>query len=253
MSRAQAIGLGVLGFALSVAYDPFIAGGAATPRWTVMALALIALPFLGRGRITWAHVAGLAFVGWALASLGWSQAWYDSHDALLKLLILAGMFLLGSRIEDMRTFWIGAGLGLLPSAAMIALEASGLVDILGIPRSPGLFVGHQFPAGMYGNGLFYAEAATLVAVALAVSRQWVLAAIVLGPLLLLGNIPRGPILALVVVGMAWSLIRGWRPGVMGCAAILSVAIAGATFIRPDTVHLRMDMWQDVIEACRLFG
>lgn len=245
--------LGLFGFALTAAYYPFIAGAATTPRWAVAALAPLALLFIKPGRITWAHIVGLAFVGYAVLSLTWSPT-LDTHDWLLKLFILTGIFILGSSIEDTRPLWTGAAFGLLISAGMIVIEAGGLVDGLGIPRTDGLFHNHEFPAGLFGNGIFYAEAAAIVAVAPALHRQWVLAACLIAPLFMLNAVPRGPLIALAVAGFAWLVWgRGWKPGLLGCGGILAAALTGATFLNPHTASLRVAMWCDVLLAFKPFG
>lgn len=244
--------LAIFGFALTTTYIPTIAGGATTPRWAIMALALLALPFLGHGRATWAHVTGAAFVAYALASLAWSPT-LDSHDWLLKLLILAGIFILGSRIEDLRPFWTGAALGLILSGLVIAADALAFHLDLPIDRTHGIFTFRGYPAGLFANGLYYAEAAALVAVALAASRQWLLAAIVVAPFVLLNTVPRGPVMAILAAGLAWLLMRPWRPGLFGCAGILAALLTGATWLNTNTVGLRIAMWQDVLLAVTPWG
>lgn len=246
------LALGALGFALTAAYCPQIAGAATTPRWTVMALATAILPFMAgqKPAITWAHITGLAFLAYATASLAWSPT-LDTHDWLLKLAILAGMFMIGSQIEDMRPFWTGAAVGLSLSGAIIAYDTVAFHYGLPIDRTHGLFVFNGYPAGLFVNGLFYAEAAVLVAIPFAMRSGWLF--VLIAPMTMLNTIPRGPIIALIVAGLAWQLARGWRPGLIGCTGIMAASLTGATLLNPQTVALRVAMWTDAIRAFTPLG
>lgn len=248
------IGCFTLGFALTATYCPQIAGAATTPRWAVMAISTLALPFMPGSKpgITWAHIAGLAFLAYATASLAWSPT-LDTHDALLKLAILAGMFLIGGHVTDLMALWIGAALGLYLSSAMVAAEALGLVSALSIPRSIGLFYNGGLPAGLFVNGLYLAEAAALVIVGLVASGRWRWAVPLAPCILLLGQVPRGPIVALLVAWIAWGMARNRHPGLVGCAALLAAAMAATAWLRPETVSLRLSMWSDALRATTFFG
>lgn len=242
------------GFTLTAAYCPHIAGAATTPRWAVMALATLALPFMTgqKPAITWAHAAGLAFLAYATASLAWSPT-LDTHDALLKLTLLAGMFIIGSHITDLTALWIGAALGLYLSSAMVAAEALGLVSAFGIPRSIGLFRNGDLPAGLFVNGLYLAEAAALVIVGLVASGRWRWSVPLAPCILLLGQVPRGPIVALLAAWIAWGMARNRHPGLVGCAALLAAAMAATAWLRPETVALRLAMWSDALHATTFWG
>lgn len=240
------------GFALTAAYLPTIAGASTTPRWAVLALALIVLPFMPRGRITWVHIAGFAFVGYAVASLAWSPT-LDSYDWLLKLLISSGIFIIGANLPTLQPFWTGAAVGVSLSGAMIAYDTAAFYYGLPIDRTHGLFVFPDYPAGLFVNGLFYAEAAALVAVALAVQGRWLFALSLVAPFAMLNTVPRGPIIGIFAAGVAWLLARGWRPGLIGCAGIMAISLTGATLLDTQTADMRVNMWRDVFSAFTPFG
>lgn len=236
--------LAAYGFLLMTAYWHGTMGAATSPRWFVLAAALLVLPFAGRGTATAAHVIGLAFMALAQASLSWSAAPLDGLDAMLKLCILAGTFILGTRIADLGPFWTGAAWGLAVSSLLVVLDRLDLIELRA--THPG------HPVGLFVNGLFLAEAAAVVAAALISAGRWRLA-LLLAPALILVHLPRGPLLALAVGGLV--LAQRGRKGakrgenlVFGLIASMVVIAAAllAAWWRPDTVMARLILWGDAL-------
>lgn len=241
----QRLALAAYGFLLMTAYWPGTMGAATSPRWFVLAAALLVLPFCGRGTATAAHVVGLAFMAFAQASLSWSAAPLDGLDAMLKLCILAGTFILGTRIADLGPFWTGAAWGLAVSSLLVVLDRLDLIELRA--THPG------HPVGLFVNGLFLAEAAAVVAAALISDDRWRLA-LLLAPALILVHLPRGPLLALAVGGLVLAVQRGRKGAKRGenlvfvliAAPVVLAAALLAAWWRPDTVMARLSLWGDAL-------
>ncbi|MFA6267662.1 MAG: hypothetical protein WC670_18340 [Pseudolabrys sp.] len=233
--------LGLFGFALMAAYWPSINGAATSPRWAVLALGLVGLLFSLDVKVTLGHIAGALFLGWCTASYLWTATPLDSVDALLKLWIMAGLFVLGSSIADLRPFYLGAAAGLAVSSALVVLVVSGLVSYA--QTSP--------PAGLFLNYLYLAEAAALVAVACGANGLWWAVGAV-APSLGLYHLARGP---LVAVGAVSGLL-GWRYS-RRVGLLLAVGgalvVLGAVWLRPATVVDRFALWEDAWSGLTFFG
>ena len=237
----------LFGFALMTAFLPNITSAGTLPRWAVLAVALVGLLFCRSLRITWAHIAGALFVGWAMTSLAWSPAWYDGIGALLPLLILAGIFALGSTLQDMRPFYLGAAAGIGVSSALV------LADLAGFHPIPG-----QWGGGLFVNPLFMAEAAALVGVAIAgdaILRRgpiWPLLALLPAIGVPLMSTARGPALAIGAAGMVLIWRRWPRLWPILVVLMLDAAVL-AILARPSSVTERFDLWSDTISGLTWLG
>jgi hypothetical protein len=264
--------LGLFGFALTAAYFPSwiggeIAGAAQVGRWTVLALALGSLFFLGPIRVTFAHIVGWLFVVYAAVSLAWSPTWYDSVGSLLPLAITAGIFMVGGQIKDLRLFYIGAALGLIPSSIICiydinaSIATGGIWDINLIGSDAQHRFSQQWGGGLFVNPLFLAEPAVLCALPtiLALVRKpaqpWTWALLVwISPCIVVPAIvsARGPVLALAVC----TLICLWpahRRLTLWCGAVGIGLLAVAIYARPGTVDDRIWLWIDTARAVTWLG
>ena len=251
---------GCFGFALAVAYCPVIIGGTATPRWLLIAavvpIALIVAEVAGRSiEITWAHVIGAMFLGWAALSLLWSANHYDSVDALWRLALLAGCFAIGSVIDDARPLLVGMMFGLGVSSGLVLVEAG---TGWALPAATPM-------AGLFGNRNYLGEATALVFIGLISIevqpflhrltwwRFWVLLGC-LGPALAFTH-ARGALVAIgvAIFGMLWHYRLRW---VAILLAVLAVEIAGVVFwIWPNygSIVDRFNIWRDAVHGLSLFG
>lgn len=225
------------GFALAVAYVPWITGAAATPRWCVLvALAAWALVFLPRTRWQTAPVVlGCAFMGWAMASIIFSPA-LEARDQAWKLALYAALFLAGGQMSSLRPFYMGAAVGLAVNGAVVIADLAHLIEYQQVGRPSGLFV----------NGIYLAEFAALIMAGLIGSglHRWAAACV---PCLFFVALARGAILALLVAGAAHS----WRPWMFRYWPVAfgagMVAIVGLAVLRPSTVMVRLDLWWAVLQ------
>ena len=244
--------LGAFGFALMVVYCPYINGAGTTPRWLVIGVALIVLAvFVGSSRITWAHIIGAAFLGWECMTYLWTASPLDAVGQLWKLPALAGLFILGSKIEDMRPFYIGCAAGLAVSSVLVILDLAELIHYAQAVRPGGLFV----------NELYLAEITVMIGSAFIVDATYwsILPLVVLAPSIFLLPMPRGPILALsfALVIELWQRSRPLALSFLaGGAALVAVMILPhwrEPFWRPIGVTQRLAMWSDVVNATTPLG
>lgn len=256
------VALGLFGFLLTSLYCPFIEGAAVAPRWlmisAVVPMMLLGLMIAGRRVVvTWAHVAGAAFLGWAALSLAWSATPYDSVDALWKLALLGGCFALGSLVDDWRPFLIGCALGLAVSSAMVVFELFTGLRIEMVSGAKWM----TFYAALFGNRNYLGEAVALVLVGMiALSGQqgrlpkrfWLLVGALL-PALLLSGSRTGLLAVIAVLGWAlWPRHLRWLLFALGGAAV--VPFVGVAYWFSSTGILdRLRIWSDAVLGLTWLG
>lgn len=229
-----------LGFFATALFWPGIPGAATTPRWTLL---FLVVPWLIRGE--WiaspAHVCGSAFIAVAALSFLWTASPLDTIGALFVVLAWVGLFLLGSQTKDLRPFITGAGLGLWLSSAVAVAQWFGWQ---GVPQVPG------YPAGLFVNGNYMAEAAALVLVAALAGRIWWLIPGMI-PALLLPN-ARGAALAVTVA----LVVYFWRRApAIALGALVGIIGAGIWLFGHPTEGLteRLQIWQSTWNGLTLLG
>ena len=265
--------LSLISFAVASAYLPGISNAANAPRWAIMSVVVpIFLWVLRRplaSSLDYGHALGAALLIWAALSMWWTPSRWDGADALWHWLLLGGVFGLFAQIDDMRPVYIGFGLGVCASSALMAWQWLGA----GAPLTGTVHMAYKWglyhPGGLFGNSSFAGEAAALAIVG-ALSRTcdddktlpvlerfrrlkqdwlwWLLAAGCLPCLVLSGS--RGGLFALGVVGLAWLWGR-FKPLTVGLGCVgLAVLwdIAGSR-----TALERFDIWADTAQNLRLFG
>lgn len=235
----------LFGLALMLAWCPYVHGGATTPRWAVIGVAMLALPFLDLTRVTAAHIVGGLFLCWMALSYWWTPSGLDAVDALWKLPALAGLFLIGFSLTDARPFYLGCAAGLLVSSGLVVLDRLELIHYSQTVRPSGLFV----------NGLYLAEATALIIAALLVRPgrwAWAIMVALMPCLLMLQTLPRGPLMAIgvVIVACVWSRSK-YAAGAIVIVGLALLAFAIAS--RPDSVSQRIEIWTDAARALTWAG
>lgn len=208
--------MAVFAFAVMVAYWPGAAGAATTPRSAILAGVL---PWLLRDvRLTAAHVAGLAFLLWAIIAIFWTPEKLDGFRALAGYLTLGACFWAGCQLQSLRPVLIGAGLGMAVSSAVAVGQSLGWHPFPVINQNAGLFV----------NGNFMAEAAALILVGAVAERLWwVIPGLI--PAMVLPD-ARGAALAAATALVAYSGRRGIRVAAIAAALILPALIAAVVVV-----------------------
>lgn len=226
--------MAVLSFLAAAVYWPGVAGAATSSRWALLALII---PWLLREqRVTVAHACGAAFLLWAAVTLLWASNRYDGINALLILLVLAAIFCLGNQLRELRWVWIGAGVGLGVSAAIINVDWAGLLSFMPGPSLGGLFV----------NRNFFAEAAALILIAAVAERIWWLIPLLLPAMLMTES--RGAVLALAVA-LAVHFRRWWWVS----AIVGAVAIALFSLKVDNSASERLVIWQSTLHGLTFWG
>lgn len=226
----------LFGFALTALFVPDWSGAATTPRWALAAVVLPLLMRKSKAEFTAAHLYGLLFVAYAAASVLWSPQKWEAADALLKLIVLAEAFVVGSQMEDIRPIVKGAALGLGVSSALILLG----VDV---PHTS------DYPAGLFVNSNALGEIAAVALVGAFVHRVWWAFPLIL-PALYASHC-RGAFLALAGAFIVWLWPRSKPIAALLCVAgIVLAAWMGTT---TGSAQQRIEMWTAVIPQLTLAG
>jgi O-antigen ligase len=225
----------LFGFALTALFVPDWSGAATTPRW---ALAAVVLPLLMRRNgapFTAAHMFGLLFVAYAAASVLWAPHKWEALDALLKLIVLAEAFVLGSQMNDVRPVVSGAALGLGVSSAVIVLGIQ-------VPQTS------DYPAGLFVNSNALGEIAALVLVGALVHRIW-WAVPLIAPALIASHC-RGAFLALAGAAIIWV----WSRSRSVAVALVIIGLAAAAWMgSSESAQQRIDMWAVIVPQLTVMG
>lgn len=237
--------LAYLAFVLTIAYVPFISGAATALRWIVLSIGVPVLMFCVRGvNVTTAGYFVYAFMAWmAVCSLG-SEGNYDAVAALWQMALMAGIFTLGSFVEDLGPMFRAMGFGLI--ASLIAAPFTGTQGLVGY-------------AGLFApNPTVMGEIAALVFVGCLAWRKCWMAAW-LAPILLLSK-SRAAIAAIVVAGVValWRNYPRWAFW-LTCSACLIISpltwIATSGILRKPNgaIAERLAIWSDTLAGITPFG
>lgn len=200
---------GVFSFVVAVAFVPWFSGAAEAPRWALLA---------GAGAAGWCiaaaprrveRVLGAAFLIFAGVSLAWTPGIHDGIGALAKLVILAGIFRIGTALPSLQPVYIGLAVGFAVNSAIVVAQWYGWSQIPQLAPPAGLFVIKNYVA----------EPAAMLAVALVASRLWWLVPGIVPALVLPGA--RGAMVGLAVAALA---------GIWMKSRILATALAGVGLI-----------------------
>jgi hypothetical protein len=232
----------LLGFAVTAAYWPGIAGAAVAPKWAAVACASVLV--LTGVKIAWTsrHIIALAFLGWFALTAFWSPYPLDAIDVLTRFTMLAAVYILGAQLIDLRSVMTGAMLGIGVSSLIAIAQWFGF-DAL--PSYNGM------PSGLFYNNNSLAEVAALLLVYAAAQRIWWL----MVPLLPALVIPhaRGAALA---VGIT-TLIACWRRSPWLAYLVFLLMIPVAFWLIESrglsSSYERIAIWRDTAAHLTLFG
>ena len=244
MTWLRAHTIGILGFAISLAYWPGMLSAAYVPRWALIALVLPlvcsldprSLPPLLRGVLVFLLIA-------AALSLFLSPDPKGGTLALFYIVILSGVMLLGAELESLDDLMLGMTFGLMPS---VALALCQYFDIW----SP---VPARGPAGLFYNSEVFAEFAALLTVWCCVSRRWALAAITAVPIVLCES-------RVGAIAAAAAILYGFRPPArwffpiaVNLVLLAAVAVIGLGPYKFALSYHRLVIWGATLMAVTPFG
>lgn len=201
--------------------------------------------FSGQIKFTTAHLAGLLFGAWCLATLSWTDTPLDSQGAAAKLILLGTVFCLGSILKDLRPVMTGFALGLMISSVIVLAQVSGYRFLPEV----------ESPSGLFVNRNFLAEAAALCIVGCVAYRLWWCIAGLLPSIILTGA--RGAVLGLTCALVLWGWQRARRATIVSLVVLLAaVAIVTAyrgEGLRTQSIEGRFALWSDAYEGLTLAG
>lgn len=239
--------LATLTFLIIIAGVPSIPFGTTALRWSFMAVGVAVLLWLGRshpvrlGPVAW---VGAAFFLWIFAGQFWSPSGWDAAGSLLRMSVLAAVFMVASQQKDLDLFWCAVGLG-------------GFIELMAVAVN--VWVGGDIPSGLFAGKSPAAEVLVMTAVALTiilpVSTRLVMWSAIVAGLYLLGS--REAAFALLVAALAafWMRSNNDRRmtmlliGSMCAGPVITLAVTGYLGRFED----RLDLWSKIIPHLSVMG
>lgn len=229
--------LGLLLFAVSVAYLPGVVSVTTAGRWAVLAVGAALLIWTVRVTWTLGHVLGAAFLTWCALSLLWSASPWDGLGFLVQYAILGALFLVAAQTDDLSPVLTALGYGALVSAIVIVLQAMGLRPVAFIDKDNAL-------VGLFLTKSAAAEFGVITLVACLAVRAWYLvpSAIVLA----VAPMSRVSLAVLTMLGLAWCALRlkkQWTAVIVGMIVVSVAVIVKVIGFDPSSLNERLEIWQ----------
>lgn len=235
----------VWGFAVAVAYVPWLPSHATFGRWWVITVGAIALLFTVRIHRTPGHWLFVALIAWMALGLGWSVSRWDTAGELLKWTALLAAFCVAAEVVDITPLFAGMGVGLICSAVVAVAQALGHAPVWQVYDNR--FFTLMTPVGLFVAKSQVGDTAALVAILCARRRLWPLA--VVAAALFVAAEARASYLAVLVavVVFLWTDRPAWRwviaatSGIVASALVV-IAVHGALGLFRD----RLDIWRFIL-------
>lgn len=191
---------------------------------------------------------------WGILSLAWSQSPLDTLGGLLHLMLLAGVFVLAYRLHSLDRCWLALCWGLAVSLPFAVLQ---LADVQLVDR---IAFGHE-AVGLFVNRSTFSETSALALIAAIGLRQYQLAFIAAGCVLMAGG--REGCLMLAAAAAMWLLTAplmmiGWRIRALLLGLALAIVLPLVLWLAPAgdlvaSISARLDIWLDVLANVRVLG
>ena len=232
----------IFAFAVLVAYWPGILSAGTAPRWGLLAVGIPLIARLNRTVFPWAlanlMLAGVAYIAIGLGLYGFP---FDGEYEFFHFLILAGVVIAASGIEDIETILVYATLGIWVSALIGIGQVFGWMPVDAF----------NVPAGLFINRDILAEtAAPLLVWALLRKRYW----LAIGPAIPVMLCQSRSAVLMVGIGLCWGLLRS--PKRMIIAALICAPIAVLISLEANkwaSLEDRLVIWQATVSGITLFG
>ena len=235
-----------LSLLVSVAFVPGWTGAAIPTNWVAMSFVLPWMVWKGV-KMTPFHWLGLAFLGYAFASVAWAPDRFDAVWELWHWTMFGLCFVLGAQTKDLRGFWKGLAIGCGVSSAIAVVQWWGGADWQIIPTA-----NWGKPPGLFFNDAVAGAVAAMTLVGLATELMWAWALLPL-PLLLLSH-SRGAWVA-VLGTYAWMIFNGlygWTRWVYVCLLLIPATVAIYYYHGPSD-GIRLEIWQAMATHLVPFG
>lgn len=211
---------------LSIIYVPTFTGAATSTKWAYLAVGLpIFLLFVWNKVIfTWLHLVGCLFILWSILSLLWTSNQYDGIDNLIKLVIIAEAFVLGSQLKSLEYIFVGLGIGLII----------------------------QTPFQLFVNYNIYSEICLIVFVGLIVYKHIWLSLCLLPAILMYQTRSALFAAALVILSLLWSKSKFLASTIAFYCIVIGIGSIWLGYKIPS-IETRLELWRDAISGISLFG
>lgn len=229
----------LLGLGVITIYIPGIIGGAIPTGWLFLCLTI---PFF----ILYADIKlglGFIFICYAALSLLWVKSLNISFFYFVQLLALAGVYVIGQNIKDIKIIFKGLALGLGVSSIAAIYQYLGNHSIYSL---------NDAVAGFFINPNIYSEISAILLIGLIVLKLWVWIPVTLPGLILVQS--RAAMLGLAV-GLLFYLWQFNRKLAIGLTLTLCLTASYFYWGRFDlsSIYERFNLWADTIQGFKFFG
>lgn len=226
-----------LAFVFSVLFLPGISSPSVSVKWSFLALVVPLYLFLVRDiRIAVSHIFLGCILLYAAVSFMWSTVGYDFLLQYSHLLMIVGLFIIGSSLKSLRPLLIGTSIGLGINSVFVVLQFYSI----------NLVQQATSPAGLFMNKNLLAEFAALVLVGLLYEKMWWWTIPVL-PCLVFTE-ARGAILA-IVVGIVLKL----RRSAVILSSMAAIGLLYGLLNYDASMAQRIEIWWDTFSNLTWFG
>lgn len=229
-------------FITTVIFIPGIASAGSTPRWVFLGIVVFSvLLFLRITKTTISHIFLYLFMAYAAVSFAWTTVEFDAMNYYWHFIVLAGVFVIGAEIKDIKPVLIGCALGLILNSAATILQVLGWAEFQQVAP----------PGGLFMNKNVGAELSALVLVGVVSERIW---------WAIPGILPsiyfpwaRGSLLAIAVVAVGYVGAR--FPKTITMVVMLCCGIIALRFIilNDSSIDQRVGIWLDTINGLSFWG
>ena len=245
--------MGLVALLATLAYYPGALSSGISPKWWVMAVgSVLALAIVRlRPKIEWAF--GAMFLGYGALSLTWTPDAATGANELVHLCVLALVFLVGTALYDLRGMFRGLAVGIGVNGVLCYAQWLWATLQPGVPLVPWfdqVSPDARYPAGLFFNHNFLAEAAVLALVGALVYRDWYFALPSALTLALVHS--RASIVALATYGLFRMMRSGtfWLGYLVATCAVIAMYCTGV-----DNVSAleRLANWHELANGISLLG
>jgi len=191
----------------------------------------------------------MAFVLWSGITLIWTPNLVLGLNAYWQVILMVGVFALGSSIVTLRPVLIALGIGFGINGALVLMQ--------GLWWNPFKYLqtpGNPEVVATFINGNLLAECAALTFIGCTAYRLWWCLPGLLPAIILpwTNGTPRAPLVAITVSGLFWLWRR--RPllavHLLGFATIIGASVIGG---HGDSLGQRFNIWSDTLRGLTPFG
>jgi len=231
-----------LGIIVSSIQVPGWIGAVIPTAWLALFVIVPCLLFKYNIEVTLAHILGSLFLLYAGLSLLWAPNFNIAFFEYCKLLVLGGVFCIGSCVQDLRNVFKGLAIGL--GISVIVALAQYFFDWNGVFK-----IYPYIPVGLFINPDLLCEFSAVMLLVLIAARLWFWLPVTLPGLLLVHS--RAAILGLTIGLGMWA----WRKSkaLVVILAIICIAVFYFKANAFNSAYDRLIIWIDTARNLTIFG